>query len=71
MSQAFVKDEDEQWLHDIPPTEAALMNYLIRSNNGVRVNIKRRYLLPDGKEALEMSNGFSYARDDNSKWYMI
>lgn len=71
MSHAFVKEEDEQWLHDIPPTEAALVNYLTRSNNGIRVYVKRKYLLADGREALEMSNGFSYAKDKDSKWYML
>ena len=28
MSQAFVKEEDGQWLHDLPPTMSALINYL-------------------------------------------
>jgi len=37
MSQAFVKEEDGQWLHDVPPTMNALINYLTRENNGVRV----------------------------------
>ena len=29
MSQAFVKENDEQWLHEIAPTVAALVNYLV------------------------------------------
>ena len=37
MSQAFVKESDEQWLHDIQPTLNALIVYLTRENNGVRV----------------------------------
>ena len=41
MSQAFVKESDEQWLHEIPPTMAALLLYLRRENNGVRVYEKR------------------------------
>ncbi len=37
MSQAFVKESDEQWLHDIQPTLHALVVYLTRENNGIRV----------------------------------
>jgi len=37
MSSAFVKESDDQWLHDIPPTMNALINYLTRENNGIRV----------------------------------
>ncbi len=36
MSQAFVKEEDEQWLHEVAPTIQALVNYLTRQNNGIR-----------------------------------
>ncbi len=35
MSQAFVKEEEEQWLHDIQPTVNALIVYLTRQNNGI------------------------------------
>jgi hypothetical protein len=41
MSQAFVKEEDEQWLHDIPGTMPALINYLTKENNGIRVYEKK------------------------------
>ena len=37
MSQAFVKEEDSQWLHDVAPTINALIHFLTRENNGVRV----------------------------------
>ena len=37
MSQAFVKEEDDQWLHDLPRTMHALINYLTKENNGIRV----------------------------------
>lgn len=72
MSQAFVKEEDAQWLHDLPPTMAALVNYLTRENNGVRVYEKRTYFHPkEKKEVHEMSNGLVYAKDDDSKWYIV
>ena len=67
MSQAFVKEEDEQWLHEIPGTLTALINYLIRENNGIRVYEKRR-TVKNGVEVFEMSNGLSYSKDAQGKW---
>ena len=67
MSQAFVKEEDYQWLHDIPGTVSALVNYLTREKNGIRVYEKRK-LIKDGREVYEMSNGLSYSKDADGKW---
>ncbi len=41
MSQAFVKESEEQWLHEIAPTINALIVYLTRENNNIRVYEKR------------------------------
>ncbi len=72
MSGAFVKESDDQWLHDIQPTLVALANYLTRENNGVRVYEKRGFVDPvTGKQVHEMSNGLSYSIDDNSKWFTL
>jgi hypothetical protein len=72
MSQAFVKESDEQWLHDIGPTLNALIVYLTRQNNGIRVYEKRSYIHPKvNKEVHDMSNGLSYAKDEEGKWYII
>ena len=68
MSQAFVKEEDGQWLHDIPPTQAALINYLTRDNNGVRVYETKTSFRKDGKELHHMSNGLRYFVNDSSQW---
>ena len=71
MSQAFVKESDGEWLHDIPPTLTALTAYLTRENNGIRVYLKQnQYNQKLGKETWLMSNGFSYAKDDQGKWYI-
>ena len=70
MSQAFVKEEDEQWLHEIPGTLPALINYLTRENNGIRVYEKRK-TLKNGVEIHEMSNGLSYSKDLHGKWQVI
>ncbi|UAY53062.1 hypothetical protein [Ferruginibacter albus] len=67
MSQAFVKEEDSQWLHEIPPTLTALINYLSKENNGIRVYLKRQFLDSKGLEIFEMSNGLNYSKD-NGQW---
>ncbi len=67
MSQAFVKEEEYQWLHEIPGTISALINYLTRENNGIRVYEKRK-TIKDGLEIYEMSNGLFYSKDANGKW---
>ena len=72
MSQAFVKEGDEQWLHDIAPTLSALTNYLTRENNNIRVYEKGTHTdSKTGKTVHEMSNGLSYTVDVNSKWVIV
>jgi hypothetical protein len=72
MSQAFVKESDEQWLHEVQPTMNALIVYLTRENNGIRVYEKRTYLHPkENREVYEMSNGLTYAKDEQGKWYVV
>lgn len=68
MSQAFVKEGEEQWLHEIPPTENALLLYLSRENNGIRVYEKSRHVDKYGREIIEMSNGLGYTKDANCQW---
>jgi hypothetical protein len=68
MSQAFVKEEDAHWLHDIPPTLPALINYLTRENNGVRVYQIRTSIRKDGKEQHHMSNGLIYFVNESRQW---
>lgn len=71
MSHAFVKEGDEQWLHDIAPTMTALQVYLTRENNGIRVYEKSSYTDErTGKTVHIMSNGFGYALDADSRWFI-
>ena len=71
MSQAFVKESEEQWLHEIQPTLHALVVYLTRENNGIRVYEIKNFMRPkDGKQIHQMSNGLSYAKDEEGKWYI-
>jgi hypothetical protein len=72
MSQAFVKEGDEQWLHEIQPTLNALVVYLTRENNGIRVYEKKSYHSPKlDREVYEMSNGLTYAKDQDGKWCVV
>jgi hypothetical protein len=72
MSQAFVKESEEQWLHELPPTLQALIVYLTRENNGVRVYEQRNFIdTKTGKTIHVMSNGLSYSTDKNSKWFVV
>jgi hypothetical protein len=46
--------------------------YLTRENNGIRVYEKKRVKdSENNREVHVMSNGLSYAKDENSKWYVI
>jgi hypothetical protein len=72
MSQAFVKESDDQWLHDIPPTVAALINYLTRENNGIRVYERGTRQDPKtGKTIYAMSNGIDYVVDNDNRWTIV
>lgn len=71
MSQAFVKESDEQWLHEIQPTLNALIVYLSRENNNIRVYEKKSFINKDGREIWDMSNGLSYAKDKDGRWEVV
>ena len=72
MSQAFVRESDEQWLHDIQPTINALIVYLTRENNGIRVYEQKNFTdEKSGKYVYQMSNGMKYGKDEDGKWMMV
>jgi len=68
MSQAFVREGDEQSLSDIPPTLQALIRLLTYENGGIRVYEKARRVLPDGREGIHMSNGLTYTHGTDGRW---
>jgi hypothetical protein len=70
MSQAFVREGDDQWLNEISPTVQALIIFLTRENNGIRVYEKKRYT-DNGREIHVMSNGLSYAKDEQGRWQIV
>jgi hypothetical protein len=72
MSRAFVKEQDEQWLHDVSPSMNALVNYLTNENNNIRVYERHSYVDSlTNKEVHEMSNGLCYSLDENHKWIVV
>jgi hypothetical protein len=72
MSQAFVKENDEMLLQEVSPSITALVVHLTRENNGIRVYEKHLVKDPENnREVHVMSNGLSYAKDENSKWHVI
>jgi hypothetical protein len=72
MSQAFVKETDEQWLHEVPPSITALIYFLTRQNNNIRVYEKKvAHDSASNREIHIMSNGLSYTKDENGHWLVI
>ncbi len=72
MSQAFVKEEDEQWLHEIQPTVNALIVYLTRQNNGIRVYEKSNFINEKtGRIVYDMSNGMNFTHNEDGKWIIV
>ena len=71
MSQAFVREGDDQWLNDVPPTLNALIVFLTRENGGIRVYEKKHHTDGNGREVYVMSNGLSYAKDDKGVWQIV
>jgi len=71
MSQAFVRENEGQWLNDVAPTLNALIVYLTRENNGIRVYEKKNYVDAKGRQIHEMSNGLLYAKDNDGKWEIL
>jgi hypothetical protein len=66
-----MKESDDQWLHDVAPTLSALLIYLARENNGIRVYEEKRSIDADGREVYDMSNGLSYTKDNEGKWRVV
>ena len=72
MSGAFVREGDDQWLHDVAPSVHALVVFLTKENNGIGVYEQKNLINPEnGKEIHVMSNGLSYSKDEEGKWYAI
>lgn len=71
MSRAFIREGDDQWLSDIPPTLNALMSFLTKETNGIKIYEQKNITDASGREVYTMSNGLSYAKDKNGKWEVV
>jgi hypothetical protein len=71
MSQAFVREGDDQWLSDVGPSLRALIVFLSRENNGIEVYEKKKYTDSKGRELHVMSNGLAYGKDGNGNWEIV
>jgi hypothetical protein len=67
MSSAFIREQDEQWLHEVPPTLPALIYYLTKENNGIRV-YEQRVTTDQNRTVHHLSNGLQYYLDDKGQW---
>jgi hypothetical protein len=71
MSNPFISESEEQLLDDVKPTLQALMVYLTSESNGTRVYELMNYMdFRTGRMVHAMSNGRSYTRDEENKWYI-
>lgn len=69
MSQAFVKETDPQWLHEIAPTMRALVLFLTLEYNGKTITENRSYFDPERTiEFHEMSDGLTYFINQAGHW---
>lgn len=67
-----MKEGDAMWLRDIDPTMNALIVFLTRENNGIRVYEKRNYYDGNfGNDVHEMSDGLSYTKDKDGRWMVV
>ncbi len=66
-----MRDGEDMWLSDVAPSFQALIVFLTKENNEVRVYEKRNFENPAGRLVHEMSNGMSYSKDSNGKWEII
>ncbi len=72
MSQAFVKESEEQWLHEMAPTMNALIVYLTRKIMAFASMKKSAHTDPKtGKEVHVMSNGLHYSKDRDGRWAIV
>ncbi len=72
MSSAFVRESEEQRLNEVAPSLSALQVYLRRENGGMPVyETKSYYSDKHQRDVYEMSDGLAYAKDDDSKWFIV
>lgn len=71
MSQAFVRETDDQWLNEVGPSMNALTHFLTRENGGVRVYEQKNFVDGAGNTVHLMSNGLSYSKNEKGEWFVV
>ncbi|HEY0652428.1 MAG TPA: hypothetical protein VGD65_04830 [Chryseosolibacter sp.] len=71
MSQAFVRETDDQWLNEVAPTLHALTVFLTRENGGIRVYEQKNFTDDRGRTIYVMSNGLSYSKNEKGEWFVV
>lgn len=72
MSSAFVKEGESGQLKDVAPNLGALLFYLRVENNGTVIRDEKNYFSEKhGREVFEMSDGLTYALNDQWQWSII
>ena len=71
MSQAFVREQENEWLGDVAPNVNDLVRYLSRESGTRVTEIKKYYSEKHKRVVYEMSNGFSYVLDDDGRWQSV
>lgn len=68
MSRAFIREGDDQWLSDVPPSLPALISFLTKENNGIKIYETKNITDSNGREVYVMSNGLSYTKNKDGRW---
>lgn len=71
MSQAFVREQENEWLGDVAPDVNALMRFLSRETGERVIEVKSYQHSKEKRTVHEMSNGFTYALDMDNRWYIV
>jgi hypothetical protein len=72
MSQVLLKEIEERWLHEIGAGINSLIDFLTRTNNGIKVYEQNEFPHPrTGRQIYAMSNGLTYSHDKEGKWYVV
>jgi hypothetical protein len=72
MSSAFVKEGESGQLKDVAPNLGALLFFLRQENGGTAIRDEKNYFSDQhGRDVFEMSDGLTYALDDDKHWYII
>jgi len=71
MSSAFIRESEYQPLSEVAPNISSLLLYLRREYGGAIAVVKSSYNEKYNREVNEMSDGLTYALNDENKWMIL